>query len=134
MNPLNLQLRGLQQHPAGHQFDYSRRRQVATDRHRPHPAKHDEAQGQRQVDWSPRHDSRLPHQEDCEVQHPDERDHLRATTEGGAEEGGLRGREGGEVEQQGLNIELIGKFSQPYSLWGSFLTKTNGFLTRWKIT
>ena len=35
--------------------------------------------------------------------------------------------------QKGLNIELNGMFFQPYSLLGSFLTKTNGFLTRWKI-
>ena len=35
--------------------------------------------------------------------------------------------------QKGLNIKLNCKFSQPYSLLGSFLTKTNGFLTRWKI-
>ena len=36
--------------------------------------------------------------------------------------------------QKGLHIELNGKFSQPYSLLELFLTKTNGFLTRWKIT
>ena len=29
---------------------------------------------------------------------------------------------------------LNGNFFQPYSLLRSFLTKTNGFLTRWKIT
>ena len=36
--------------------------------------------------------------------------------------------------QKGLNIEINGNFSQPYSLLGSFLTKTNVFLTRLKIT
>ena len=30
--------------------------------------------------------------------------------------------------QKGLNIALSGKFSQPYSLLGLFLTKTNGIL------
>ena len=32
--------------------------------------------------------------------------------------------------QKGLNIELNCKFSKPFSLLGSFLTKNNGFLTR----
>ena len=35
--------------------------------------------------------------------------------------------------QNGLNIDINGIFSQPYSLLGSFLTKTNVFLTRRKI-
>ena len=34
----------------------------------------------------------------------------------------------------GLNIVINGKFSQPYSLSGSFLSNTHDFLIRWKIT
>ena len=33
---------------------------------------------------------------------------------------------------KGPNIVLNGKFYQPYNLCETFLTKTKGFLTKWK--